>query len=151
MPEGSPIGTNAVLLLQNLLCSQSSSSMFETAAWQQMLRDFELSDSNGPLSQFTVAWVKRRAAARQLLRQKVPFLVTVLRALDCSSPDPCVILQDRTGTAEHFLNRARAVDVDRRQKGTELGSHDDLMCQSLSLFCVLERKPKNCTFIICKE
>jgi hypothetical protein len=24
--------------------------------------------------------------------------VTVLRDLDCSSPDPCVVLQDRTGT-----------------------------------------------------
>lgn len=72
--------------------------MFEGAAWQQMLRDFELSDNSGPLSQFTVAWVKRRAAARQLLHQKVPFLVTVLRDLDCSSPDPCVVLQDRTGT-----------------------------------------------------
>lgn len=101
MPLVSAVETNGIMLLQNLLCSQPSSLMFETAAWQQMLRDFEVSDSNGPLSQFTVAWVKRRAAARQLLHRKVPFLVTVLRDLDCSSPDPCVILQDRTGTADH--------------------------------------------------
>jgi hypothetical protein len=78
--------------------------MFEAAAWLQMLRDFELDDNSGPLNQFTVAWVKRRAAARQLLHQKVPFLVTVLRDLDCSSPDPCVILQDRTGMDVAALN-----------------------------------------------
>lgn len=92
MTDGSPI------ILQNPLCYQSTDSVFEAAAWLQMLRDFELNDSSGPLSQFTVAWVKRRAAARQLVDQKVPFLVTVLRDIDCSSPDPCVVLQDRTGT-----------------------------------------------------
>lgn len=90
--DGSPF------ILQNPLCYQSSDSVFKAAAWLQMLRDFELSDSSGPLGQFTVAWVKRRAAARQLVDQKVPFLVTVLRDIDCSSPDPCVVLQDRTGT-----------------------------------------------------
>lgn len=117
MPLGSAVEANVILLLQNLLCSQPSSSMFETAAWQQMLRDFEFSDSSGPLSQFTVAWVKRRAAARQLWHQKVPFLVTVLRDLDCSSPDPCVVLQDRTGTAEPYLpNRARHVNVSTEGK-----------------------------------
>ncbi|PSN43958.1 hypothetical protein C0J52_12366 [Blattella germanica] len=86
------------------VCSQSSSSMFDSLQWLQMVSNFRLTD-DAPLSQFTIAWVKRRAAARQLSDQKVPFLGVILHDLDCSSPDPCAKLRDKTGEIHGTLHR----------------------------------------------
>ncbi|XP_069680989.1 uncharacterized protein [Periplaneta americana] len=101
----SPRVDSNILHSEEPLCSQSAVSVFEGAAWLQMLKDFELCNGSPPLSQFTVAWVKKRAAARQLQDQKVPFLATALRDLDCSSPDPCVVLHDQTGEIHGTLHR----------------------------------------------
>ncbi|XP_071454729.1 uncharacterized protein [Hetaerina americana] len=76
--------------------------------WASLRHDFNLnsSDSNrGPLSKICLKWARQKATARQLPAHKVPFLAVAIHALDCSSPDPCVILRDPTGEMGGTLHR----------------------------------------------
>lgn len=70
--------------------------MLEDGPWAALQSDIS-GEGQGLLRRYTVSWVKRKAAARQLVGQKVPFLAAVLNSIDCSSPDPCVVLRDSTG------------------------------------------------------
>ncbi|KAK3908625.1 Homologous recombination OB-fold protein [Frankliniella fusca] len=87
------------------LCSQSTASVLEDGPWSALKADFS-SDGQCLLKRYTVAWVKQRAAAKQLSGQKVPFLAAVLHSIDCSSPDPCVVLRDPTGEIPGTLHRS---------------------------------------------
>lgn len=87
------------------LCSQSTASVLEDGPWSALQADFS-SDGQCLLRRYTVAWVKQRAAAKQLVGQKVPFLAAVLHNIDCSSPDPCVVLRDSTGEIPGTLHRS---------------------------------------------
>ena len=85
------------------MCSQSSASVLEDGPWRTLLSDLR-NEGQTLLRRYTVEWVKRKAAAKQLVGQKVPFLAAVLHSIDCSSPDPCVVLRDATGmTLTHVV------------------------------------------------
>jgi hypothetical protein len=60
-------------------------------------------DVSCPLGQFTVAWVRQRAAAKRLPQHKVPFLLVGVRHVEPSSRDPSVTLQDQTGNFQTSL------------------------------------------------
>lgn len=79
--------------------------MLEDGPWSALQHDLA-GEGQSLLRRYTIAWVKQKAAARQLVGQKIPFLAAVLHSIDCSSPDPCVVLRDQTGTQtslQHFL------------------------------------------------
>ncbi|XP_034237706.1 uncharacterized protein LOC117643127 isoform X2 [Thrips palmi] len=79
------------------LCSQSAASVLEDGPWSALQSDLA-GEGHSLLRRYTITWVKQKAAARQLVGQKIPFLAAVLHSIDCSSPDPCVVLRDQTGT-----------------------------------------------------
>lgn len=84
------------LLFQEPLCSQSTASVLEDGPWSALQHDLA-GEGQSLMKRYTITWVKQKAAARQLVGQKIPFLAAVLHSIDCSSPDPCVVLRDQTG------------------------------------------------------
>ncbi|KAJ1524008.1 hypothetical protein ONE63_010551 [Megalurothrips usitatus] len=87
------------------LCSQSTASVLEDGPWLTLKSDFA-GGGQELLERYSVSWVKQKAAARQLVGQKIPFLAAVLHSIDCSSPDPCVVLRDSTGEIPGTLHRS---------------------------------------------
>nr|XP_018906701.1 PREDICTED: uncharacterized protein LOC109036784 [Bemisia tabaci] len=96
--------------LQKTVCSQNSNASFEAGPWQYVMRDFAaIEKEDCMLNNFTVAWVKRKAIARQFVKNRVPFLAALLTSLDCSALDkvsgPVVFLKDPTGEIQGTLHR----------------------------------------------
>ncbi|KAG8222806.1 hypothetical protein J437_LFUL005012 [Ladona fulva] len=84
-------------------------SLFDNnSPWASLRQDMGLSSPDShrsPLSKICLKWARQKASARQLPAHKVPFLAVAIHALDCSSPDPCVILRDPTGEMGGTLHR----------------------------------------------
>ncbi|XP_046388731.1 uncharacterized protein LOC124157770 isoform X2 [Ischnura elegans] len=93
----------------NLLQPCAVGSLFgNNSPWASLRQDFNLNSadsSRNPLSKICLKWARQKATARQLPAHKVPFLAVAIHALDCSSPDPCVILRDPTGEMGGTLHR----------------------------------------------
>lgn len=87
------------------LCSQSTASVLEDGPWSALQCDLA-GEGQTLMRRYTITWVKQKAAARQLVGQKIPFLAAVLHSIDCSSPDPCVVLRDQTGEIPGTLHRS---------------------------------------------
>ncbi|XP_022162008.1 uncharacterized protein LOC111027857 isoform X2 [Myzus persicae] len=92
------------------LCIQASDSSFSSSPYQQFLSDFFTTDIDILLDKFNVAWIKQKllpyTASGRFFTDKIPFFVSVLKEIDCLSPDPTVLLADKTGFIRGTIHRA---------------------------------------------
>ncbi|KAL4096760.1 hypothetical protein QTP88_021651 [Uroleucon formosanum] len=92
------------------LCTQANDSSFSSSPYQQFLSDFSTTDVNILLDKFNVAWIKQKllpyTASGRFFTDKIPFFVSVLKEIDCLSPDPTVLLADKTGYIRGTIHRA---------------------------------------------
>ncbi|CAH1724770.1 unnamed protein product [Aphis gossypii] len=92
------------------LCTQANDSSFSSSPYQQFLSDFFTTDVDALLDKFNVAWIKQKllpyTASGRSFTDKIPFFVSVLKEIDCLSPDPTVLLADKTGHIRGTIHRA---------------------------------------------
>lgn len=92
------------------LCTQANDSSFSSSPYQQFLSDFFTTDVDTLLDKFNVAWIKQKllpyTASGRFFTDKIPFFVSVLKEIDCLSPDPTVLLADKTGHIRGTIHRA---------------------------------------------
>ncbi|GLV38228.1 hypothetical protein CBL_12874 [Carabus blaptoides fortunei] len=91
-----------------LVCSQQSEDIFTRPAWRRMLQDLEsipgdVTPDVGLPERYTIAWAKARAARRQLVGGRTPFLAAVVQQIDCSTRNPMAVLKDQTGEIQATL------------------------------------------------
>lgn len=79
-------------------------------SYQQFLSDFTNTDIDILLDKFNVAWIKQKllpyTASGQFFTEKIPFFVSIIKEIDCLSPDPAVLLADKTGNIRGTIHRA---------------------------------------------
>ncbi|XP_060835049.1 uncharacterized protein LOC132918014 [Rhopalosiphum padi] len=92
------------------LCTQANDLSFSSSPYQQFLSDFFTVDVDALLDKFNVAWIKQKllphTASGRFFTDKIPFFVSVLKEIDCLSPDPTVLLADKTGNIRGTIHRA---------------------------------------------
>lgn len=92
------------------MCIQANDSSFSSSPYQQFLSDFFTTDVDILLNKFNVAWIKQKllpyTASGRFFTDKIPFFVSVLKEIDCLSPDPTVLLADKTGYIRGTIHRA---------------------------------------------
>lgn len=92
------------------MCTQANDSSFSSSPYQQFLSDFFTTDVDALLDKFNVAWIKQKllpyTASGRSFTDKIPFFVSVLKEIDCLSPDPTVLLADKTGHIRGTIHRA---------------------------------------------
>lgn len=92
------------------LCTQANDSSFSSLPYQQFLSDFVNTDVDILLNKFNVASLKQKIlpciASGQFFTDKIPFFVSVIKEINCLSPDPTVVLADKTGHVRGTIHRA---------------------------------------------
>ncbi|VVC37010.1 Hypothetical protein CINCED_3A001216 [Cinara cedri] len=92
------------------LCTQANDSSFSSLPYQQFLSDFVSTDVDMLLNQFNVASLKQKIlpfiASGRFFTDKIPFFVSVIKEINCLSPDPTVVLADKTGHVRGTIHRA---------------------------------------------
>ncbi|XP_050524848.1 uncharacterized protein LOC126896252 isoform X1 [Daktulosphaira vitifoliae] len=87
----------------------SNESSFSSTPYQQFLLDFSNTDINILLEKYNVAWIKQKllpfTASGRFFTDKIPFFVSVIQEIDCLSPDPSLILVDKTGLIKGTIHR----------------------------------------------
>jgi len=62
------------------------------------------------LNKYNVAWIKQKllpyTASGRFYTDKIPFFVSIIKEIDCLSPDPTVVLADKTGCIRGTIHRA---------------------------------------------
>lgn len=68
-----------------------------------------MTDVDVLLDKYNVAWVKQKllpyTASGRSFTDKIPFFVSVIKEIDCLSPDPTVLLADKTGHIRGTIHR----------------------------------------------
>lgn len=92
------------------LCTQADDSSFSSSPYQQFLSDFCTTDVDILLDKYNVAWIKQKllpyTASGRFFTDKLPFFVSIIKEIDCLSPDPTVLLADKTGHIRGTIHRA---------------------------------------------
>lgn len=92
------------------MCTQANDASFSSSPYQQFLSDFFTTDVNILLEKYNVAWIKQKllpyTASGRFFTDKIPFFVSVIKEIDCLSPDPTVVLVDKTGSIRGTIHRA---------------------------------------------
>lgn len=92
------------------MCTLANDSSFSSTPYQQFLSDFFMTDVDALLNKYNVAWIKQKllpyTASGRFFTDKVPFFVSVIKEIDCLSPDPTVLLADKTGQIRGTIHRA---------------------------------------------
>lgn len=69
-----------------------------------------MTDVDALLDKYNVAWIKQKllpyTASGRFFTDKIPFFVSVIKEIDCLSPDPTVLLADKTGQIRGTIHRA---------------------------------------------
>ncbi|CAG9770437.1 unnamed protein product [Ceutorhynchus assimilis] len=86
------------------ICSQKSSTIFKGGPWEEMSKDFKISNSSHLYDRFNIAWIKREANANAFAVHKAPFLAGVLVSLEVTKDQKHksvnVTLKDFSGTIQ---------------------------------------------------
>ncbi|XP_050424911.1 uncharacterized protein LOC126836013 [Adelges cooleyi] len=94
---------------EETLCVPLNDSSFTSSPYQQFLSDFITTDINILLDKYNVAWIKQKllpfTASGRFFTYKIPFFVSVVQEIDCLSPDPTVLLADKTGQIGGTIHR----------------------------------------------
>lgn len=92
------------------MCTQANDLSFSSSPYQQFLSDFINTDIDILLDKFNVAWIKQKllpyTASGRFFTDKIPFFVSIIKEIDCLSPDPTVLLADKTGNIRGTIHRA---------------------------------------------
>lgn len=92
------------------MCTQANDSSFTSSPYQQFLSDFSTTGIDTLLDKYNVAWIKQKllpyTASGRSYTDKIPFFVSVVKEIDCLSPDPTVVLADKTGHIRGTIHRA---------------------------------------------
>lgn len=91
------------------MCTQANDSSFSSSPYQQFLSDFFTTDADVLLDKYNVAWIKQKllpyTVSGRSFTDKIPFFVSVIKEIDCLSPDPTVVLADKTGHIRGTIHR----------------------------------------------
>lgn len=92
------------------MSTQENDSSFSSSPYQQFLSDFISTNIDILLDKFNVAWIKQKllpyTASGRFFTDKIPFFVSIIKEIDCLSPDPTVLLADKTGNIRGTIHRA---------------------------------------------
>lgn len=94
---------NVFFFSQEILCSQGSVAAFSSPIWKRMLQDFET--GHFLLEKSNIEWIKKKAAQKEFVEQKAPFLAAIIQSIEPSFNTVTLFLKDPTGTYFFFLKK----------------------------------------------
>lgn len=85
----------------------SEDDFFVRSTWLTMEEQLGLNQENQScsLTKYSIAWLIRKANAKQLPVGKMPFLASIIKSLIIKGIDACVVLRDKTGEIVGTIHR----------------------------------------------
>ncbi|XP_074117236.1 homologous recombination OB-fold protein isoform X2 [Sminthopsis crassicaudata] len=120
-PQTPAHGALAKFQTEEVLSSQPSGEDFERGPWLTMKAELGLDDQDPTcfLHTYSIVMVLRKAALKQLPRNKVPTMAVMIKSLSRNTVDASVVFRDPTGEMQGTVHRLL---LEERQNELKTGS-----------------------------